>query len=616
VYFYELHEGDGEVYADLVLVHEAEYEPEEFFELVQSIRRRIKDSFEHDTLIEAIAAELEREHEFTAVTDDKLATAVNVSTVEEQNFLIKVESQDPDDEDAYEIEPDVDYVTITAELEHVAVADPIGLALGAKPAGLPRLGHRAKRQQVVVRNRFGPDETPREIRVDRSRGVDRRRSIAHRPRPHLVRARGEERDEAQEAVAQSDDPSEARLLQPELLHEHARVVRLELAELHLDLRRERVDERLVMGIVLRDALDQLGGTRQISFADVEQDENGLLGEEPKAADRLLFVRLELDVANRPLGLEGRLQLPDDDLFPLIRLALRSRPMTPAGTKPLEAPVDEGQVGQGELQVELVEVTAWIDRARGVRQRRIVERPHDMDECVGLAEAGEVFGRQLLGPDPTLRRRRRRREVDVRDVCLDDFLRLEDLGEPVEAVVGHLHDADVELHPPKPARVGVAAGEGVEHGGLAGPGETDDRDLHPQMLPGGLDRLPIRRVTRCADNGDRAGETRDDRKDPCRDLEPDRVEQVVELGRFGELALRQIALAKHVDTRVAPEQENAVRGKPEVDGDERPADAGPRPDRDGSAKAARADRDGGHPRERIGVVPRQPNQQEDCREHGL
>ena len=124
MYFYELHEGDGEVYADLVLVHEAEYEPEEFFELVQSIRRRIKDSFEHDTLIEAIAAELEREHEFTAITDDKLATAVNVSTVEEENFLIKVESQVEDDEDGYDVEPDVDYVTILAELDPDATGKP------------------------------------------------------------------------------------------------------------------------------------------------------------------------------------------------------------------------------------------------------------------------------------------------------------------------------------------------------------------------------------------------------------------------------------------------------------------------------------------------------------
>lgn len=124
MYFYELHEGDGEVYADLVLVHEAEYEPEEFFELVQSIRRRIKDSFEHDTLIEAIAAELEQVHEFVAITDDKLATAVNVSTVEEENFLIKVENQEPDDEDAYDVEPDMDYVTITAELDPDASGRP------------------------------------------------------------------------------------------------------------------------------------------------------------------------------------------------------------------------------------------------------------------------------------------------------------------------------------------------------------------------------------------------------------------------------------------------------------------------------------------------------------
>lgn len=117
MYFYELHEGDNEVYADLVLVHEAEYEPEEFFELVQSIRRRIKDGFEQDTLIEAIAAELERDHEFVAITDDKLAAAVNVSVAEDGNFLARVENADEDDEDLDDLEPDADYVTISAELD-------------------------------------------------------------------------------------------------------------------------------------------------------------------------------------------------------------------------------------------------------------------------------------------------------------------------------------------------------------------------------------------------------------------------------------------------------------------------------------------------------------------
>ncbi len=55
MHFYELHEGDGDVFADLLLVREDEMEPEEFFDVVQSIRRRIQDSHEHQTLIEAIA---------------------------------------------------------------------------------------------------------------------------------------------------------------------------------------------------------------------------------------------------------------------------------------------------------------------------------------------------------------------------------------------------------------------------------------------------------------------------------------------------------------------------------------------------------------------------------
>ena len=43
MHFYELHEGDDDVFADLLLAREEEMEPEEFFELVQSIRRRIQD---------------------------------------------------------------------------------------------------------------------------------------------------------------------------------------------------------------------------------------------------------------------------------------------------------------------------------------------------------------------------------------------------------------------------------------------------------------------------------------------------------------------------------------------------------------------------------------------
>jgi hypothetical protein len=55
MHFYELHEGDDQVFADLLLAREEEMEPEEFFDVVQSIRRRVMDNYETQTLVEAIA---------------------------------------------------------------------------------------------------------------------------------------------------------------------------------------------------------------------------------------------------------------------------------------------------------------------------------------------------------------------------------------------------------------------------------------------------------------------------------------------------------------------------------------------------------------------------------
>jgi hypothetical protein len=91
VFFYELHEGDNEVYSDVLVVSESEWEPDEFFELVQSIRRRIQDGFIHDTLVESIAVELERDHGFIYVSDDRLVAAVDVSTEDSENYLSELE---------------------------------------------------------------------------------------------------------------------------------------------------------------------------------------------------------------------------------------------------------------------------------------------------------------------------------------------------------------------------------------------------------------------------------------------------------------------------------------------------------------------------------------------
>ena len=107
MHFYELHEGDDQVFADLLLAREEEMEPEEFFDVVQSIRRRVMDNYETNTLVEAIADELERDYGFIAVTDERLTAAVNVSKDEEENFLADLDA--PEDQ--------VDYATILADLQ-------------------------------------------------------------------------------------------------------------------------------------------------------------------------------------------------------------------------------------------------------------------------------------------------------------------------------------------------------------------------------------------------------------------------------------------------------------------------------------------------------------------
>lgn len=93
MFFYELHEGDDDVFSDLLLVSEDEMEPEDFYELVQSIRERIQDTYEDDTLIEAIARELERDHEFTFVSDARLTASVHVSPIDAENRLISIDDE-------------------------------------------------------------------------------------------------------------------------------------------------------------------------------------------------------------------------------------------------------------------------------------------------------------------------------------------------------------------------------------------------------------------------------------------------------------------------------------------------------------------------------------------
>jgi hypothetical protein len=97
VFFYELREGDDDIFADVLLVREEEMDADTFFELVQSIRINVQDTFRQATLIEAIAEELEQDHGFIPISDDRLTASVNVSKQEDDNYLASIDSDDDED---------------------------------------------------------------------------------------------------------------------------------------------------------------------------------------------------------------------------------------------------------------------------------------------------------------------------------------------------------------------------------------------------------------------------------------------------------------------------------------------------------------------------------------
>jgi hypothetical protein len=86
-YFYELHESDTDLFADILLAHQTEYDEAEFLELVLEARQKVVDSYKEDSLIEAVAAELADSAGFLIIDDSELRVAVNVSADEDGTFV-------------------------------------------------------------------------------------------------------------------------------------------------------------------------------------------------------------------------------------------------------------------------------------------------------------------------------------------------------------------------------------------------------------------------------------------------------------------------------------------------------------------------------------------------
>jgi hypothetical protein len=88
LYFYELHEGATDLMTDALLVSERQLRPDEFAQLVDRARAAVIDTYEEDTLVEAIARELERNHGFTYIGDEKLTASMSVGADAEDTYLV------------------------------------------------------------------------------------------------------------------------------------------------------------------------------------------------------------------------------------------------------------------------------------------------------------------------------------------------------------------------------------------------------------------------------------------------------------------------------------------------------------------------------------------------
>ena len=88
LFFYELHESDSDLFADVLLAHEVEYDEAEFLEMVLESRQRVIEGFREDSLIEAIAADLSQKAGFLVIDDAQLRVAVNVSALDDGTFVV------------------------------------------------------------------------------------------------------------------------------------------------------------------------------------------------------------------------------------------------------------------------------------------------------------------------------------------------------------------------------------------------------------------------------------------------------------------------------------------------------------------------------------------------
>ena len=169
--------------------------------------------------------------------------------------------------------------------------------------------------------------------------------------------------------------------------------------------------------------------------------------------------------------EIRLDSLEQRFLERVRFSLRRRPVTAGRAELLEALLHDAQVGNGVLQVQLLEVAPGVGLTL---HAGILEGSQDVDQRIGISDLRqEVGGDRSFAGCPG-----GNGHVGVRDVRGRDLAGMKELTQAVQTVVWNLDDRQVRSRTaPGEAGLRLDAGQRIEDGRLAAAGESDDRDLH-------------------------------------------------------------------------------------------------------------------------------------------
>ena len=205
---------------------------------------------------------------------------------------------------------------------------------------------------------------------------------------------------------------------------------------------------------------------RLLLAQVQHVEHGLLGQELEAAQALLVLAFEFELAQRLVLLEHGLGAHQEfelavELGVLDLLAILF--------EPLQALLDHHEVAEDEFGFDVLQIAHGVHRALLVGDGFVGEQPQHMGEGVHHAQAADVAGlaQVLLGDGG---------HVHVLDGGMRHLGRFEQAAERFHARVGHLGHARTGRGRAD-ARLLVDAGEDREQRGLAHHGQTDDGGLH-------------------------------------------------------------------------------------------------------------------------------------------